>query len=99
MFFLLNQLRREIQGGANVLGGNAVVILHLFKRHAPRQPPDDASHRHARSTNDRLAMLNLRVDDDAIVHTSILRWMASKYQNTCRTHKDAAACGSRPLRS
>jgi len=41
VLFLIHQLTRKLQGGANVLNGQIVFPLHFFEAHASGQTADD----------------------------------------------------------
>lgn len=69
---LLHQFRRKLQCRPHILSLNAVSLLNLLGTHPSRQPAYDACNGHARSANDWLAMLDLRVDDNAIMHAHII---------------------------
>jgi hypothetical protein len=64
--FLFSQLSYEFQSCANIIRRKIVFTLDLFKGHATGQAAYDHRYRHSRATNNRLAMMGGRIQDDAI---------------------------------
>ena len=61
------------QGGADVGLGDAVLVDNLGGGHAAGKAAEDPFHRDAGAANDRFAVLNGRIDDDAVRHVLTLR--------------------------
>ena len=68
MLFLVHQFTREFQGRADVFDGQVVLPLHLLKAHPARQTAHDDGHWCSRAADHRLAVTDVRVYDDSIVH-------------------------------
>ena len=72
MLLLFDQFAGETQCGANVFKANSVLTLHILERHSTRQAANHNRHWQPCPAYHRLAVTNLRINYDAIVHISLL---------------------------
>jgi hypothetical protein len=70
MLFLLYQLPRTFQRGADVLDRQVVLPLHFLEAHSTRQATHDDGHRRPRAAYHGFAMADARVKEDSIIHAS-----------------------------
>ncbi len=70
--FGLDQLSRVSQRRQDVFIANLVLFRNLFLAHSSRESPDDPGDWDARSANNRPAVLDLRINDDSVIHFQIL---------------------------
>lgn len=64
--FLVGQFGNETESRTNVVYGEIVFALNLFKGHTAGQAADDRGHWDARTPNDRLAMMDSGIQNDSI---------------------------------
>jgi len=64
--FLVGQFGNETESSTNVIDGKIVFALNLFKSHTAGQAADDCGYWDARAPNDRLAMMDSGIQNDAI---------------------------------
>lgn len=95
MLLLNDKVGCEPEGRADVLLGYSVIVLHLLKRHPASQATHNSGDWHARSTDDWLTVLGLRIHDDSV---SVIHSGGQPYR--LRTHHIAAhaqtSMGPRP---
>ena len=68
VLFLVQELARESQGGSDILDGQVVLALNVLEAHAPGEAPHNEGHRRTGPPDHGLAVADLRVDDDTILH-------------------------------
>lgn len=66
--FPVDQLVCKFEGRADVFSRHAVFGLDLRESHPACEATHDSRNRNTRPSNDRLAVLYLRINDDSIVH-------------------------------
>ena len=72
--FPIGEPSDEFERGTNVFRRQVIFLSHFVKGHAARQTANNERNGHARAANNRLAMANGRVNDDAVVfiHTTVI---------------------------
>ena len=65
--FFRRQVGGELKGRADIIGGEIVLALDIFERHAPGEAPDYDRHRHPGAPDDWLTVQYGRIDDDAVL--------------------------------
>ena len=68
MFLLIHEFTGELERGPDVGAGQVVFTFHFFKAHTAGEATDNQRNGHPRPANDRLAMADVRVNDDLVVH-------------------------------
>ena len=68
MLLLFDQFAGETQGSADIFKANSVLPLYIFERHSARQTANHHRHWQTCSAYHRLAVTNLWINYDAIVH-------------------------------
>jgi len=71
MLFLVYQLVGELQGGVDVLNGEAVLALHFLEAHAAGQAAHNDRYRCTSAANHWLAVTECRINCDSLVHRSL----------------------------
>jgi len=64
--FLLRQLPDESERSSNVVRGDVILALDFLERHAPSQAPHHDCDRYAGAPNDRFAVRDGRIEDNAV---------------------------------
>jgi hypothetical protein len=67
ILFGIKAFSGEGQGGADILRCQLVFALDLLEIHTAGEAANGKRYRHARPSNYRLAMANVRIDDDAVI--------------------------------
>ena len=63
--FLFSQPPDESERSSNIVRGDVILALDFLERHAPRQAPDDDCDRYAGAPNDRLAVGDGGIENNA----------------------------------
>jgi hypothetical protein len=71
MLLLFNQLAGEAKRSANIFKADPVLPLHILECHPARQAANHHRHRQTCPAYHRLAVTNLWINYDAIVHTFV----------------------------
>jgi len=74
MLFLLDQVAGKFQRSANIVAGDPILALHFIECHAASEAAHHDGDRQPRPTNDGLAMTNLGIDHDSVVHEAKLQF-------------------------
>jgi hypothetical protein len=69
--FFLEQFLGLADCRADVLGRHVILAAEVLESHTPGQAAQDPGDRDARAANHRFAVLNLRVNDYAIIRSLI----------------------------
>ncbi len=74
MLFLLDQVAGEFQCSADIVAGDPILALHLIESHAASEAAHHDCDRKPRPTNHGLAMTNLGIDHNSVVHEPKLQF-------------------------
>ena len=73
MFFLFNQLARIGQGGPHIFFSHPILVSNPFDGHPTGQSPNEPHNWDPRTTDDRLPMVHVCINNNALSHLISLR--------------------------
>jgi len=68
VLFLFHQFAGKFQRRADVFNGQVILPLHILEAHSGRQAAHDDSNRGPGAANNRLAVANIGIDENSIMH-------------------------------